>query len=212
MKKILATAAVLAFAGAASAAPNPFLLNGAVEASGGLVAGGFGSSLVWDGSADWGPFGGQWFGPAFTNTGFQFEGANGIIQPTILDGSEQNAGSFRGAVFFGGTGVPSLEVDALGTGELFSAVKLMHLGPGLTNVRLADDAPEGGQDGKAYIQIDSVEQFVGFGAPNENGYSLFLTDLEATGGQILWLVRDIPTPGAAGLLGLAGLAAVRRRR
>src|SRR5690606_6114059 len=163
--------------------------------------------LVFEGSADWGPFGGQWFGTAFTNTGWQFQGAGDAIQPTILDGAQMNADGFLGAVFFGGPGVPSGVLNI--GGEDFSAVQLGHIGPGVTGVSIDDS---GAMPGMGYIQIDSVPQFVGFGSSNENGYSLVLTDLEATGGQLLWLVRDVPTPGAAGLLGLAGLAAVRRRR
>jgi hypothetical protein len=213
VRRTLAAVTVAVVSGTAYASPNPFLLNGAVDFGGGTVAGGLGASLTWDGTADWGAFGGQWFGPAFTNTGFQFEGANGIIQPNILDGAELNPDGFRGAVFFAGTGVPSEDIDLDGDGitDVERAVRLMHLGPGLTNIRIADDAPAGGQNGKAYIQIDSVPQFVGFGVPNENLYALVLTDLPQTGGKILWLTQ-IPSPAGSGLICLAGLAAARRRR
>ncbi len=58
----------------------------------------------------------------------------------------------------------------------------------------------------------SIVNFSGFGVPS-GGYELVTYGAfdRVIGGKQIW-VAFVPTPGAAGILGLAGLAAIRRRR
>lgn len=206
MKKILATAAVLAFAGSAFAGEG-FIVNGAVDFSGGTVAGGLGERLTWSGTADWGPFGGIWFGPAFTNTGFQLATPGGDSVGTGLVGDfELNPGDFAGAIFSTtGASIPSGTVMVNGVET--QGVQIGHFGPGLSDFAIANG-------GSAYIQIEGENKELWIDADSGSGYALTFVPFEATGGTLMYVIEAItvPTPGAAGLLGLAGLAAVRRRR
>lgn len=204
MKKILATAAVLAFAGAASA--GSFTVNGAVDFGGGNVPGGIGAALEWDGNANISPAGGQWFTFLGNFSGFRLATpGDGGVETAFAGGSVFTATQFSGAAFSSsGASIPSgtIEID----GQSFQAVQLAHFDSGLSNFRLADN-------GFASIQIEGVLRDLAIDADAGSGFSLTFAPNPATGGTFMYVISGvIPTPGAAGLLGLAGLAAVRRRR
>lgn len=207
MKKILSTAAVLAFAGSAFA--GSFAVNGAADFSNGEVAGGVGAGLVLDGTASYLFFGGL-LNPSAFDSGFNHSGAF-ISTPdgsafgapaeatAFAPGGSQGANSFNRAWFAAvAGGTPSADVNG------FQSVHLAYFDAGVTGISLA-------QGGDAAIQINGSNEFVNFDAPNANGYQLVALENSTYGGTNLY-VSLIPTPGAAGLLGLAGLAAVRRRR
>jgi len=207
MKKIFATAAVLAFAGAASA--SPFIVNGPVDFSGGTVAGGNGSALTFDGTADLVPGGfgtpaGFWNGTlAQTGVAIATPDFSTVAAVANAPGSAGfTDGQYAGAYFNSqGFQIPSgpITVD----GNSFDAVLLGNFDSGVSNINFEI----------AFVDVSSnTMPFNGFDALNEFGYSLTLVD-NGAGGNLMYVINGvIPTPGAAGLLGLAGLAASRRRR
>ena len=207
MKKILSTAAVLAFAGSAFA--GSFAVDGSADFANGEVAGGVGAGLVLEGSAEYLFFGGLLNVGAF-DSGFVHSGAfistpdgsafgASAADTAFAPGGSQGANSFNRAWFAAAEGgTPSAEVGG------FQSVHLAYFDPGVTGFSLA-------QGGDAAVQINGVNEFVNFDAPNANGYQLVAIPNDTYGGNNVY-VSLIPTPGAAGLLGLAGLAAVRRRR
>ncbi len=214
MKKILATAAVLAFAGSAFA--GSFAVTASADFGGFQVEGSQGSALTWDGAANFQDaqapnFNLTLFGFGIAHTGARIATPNGTIGGSVISGTafapggSQDSSSFTHAwytVVEGGT--QSAMVDFGGT--MYPAVQLMIFQPGITNIRLADEG------GTARIGLDGSNDFVNFDAPSERGFQLVVAPSpEGDGYQTLY-VALIPTPGAAGLLGLAGLAAVRRRR
>jgi hypothetical protein len=208
MKKILATAAVLAFAGSAFA--GSFAVNGAVDFAGGTVAGGLGSALTYDGTPNLVPGGfgtpaGIWNGND-TQTGVSIASPDfsSVAVTAFAPGSAGwGGGQYAGAYFnSAGAAIPSGPVS-LAEGD-FQAVLLGNFDSGVSNINFET----------AFIQIDGTNrQFNGFDALSPDGnYSLTLTT-DSAGATKMWVINGvIPTPGAAGLLGLAGLAAVRRRR
>lgn len=206
MKKILATAAVLAFAGSAFA--GSFVVNGSVDFGSNSVPGGLGSDLTFDGDANLVPGGfgtpaGIWNGNA-DQTGVTIASPDfsTVASTSFAPGSTGfYDGGYSGAWFNSNGGeIPSGLTTLGGLGE-GNAVLLGNFDAGVSNLSFES----------AWIQIDDVNnEFTGFGVMNDNGYAIVLTDNDG-GGQTMW-VTDVPTPGTAGLLGLAGLAAVRRRR
>lgn len=192
MNKLSAVAAVLAFAGVASAAP--FAINGAVDFSGGTVAGGLGDAISYDGAANLAFFGG------LLNVGalgsFEHSGVTvgGIPSVAFAPGSAGWAGGQLAGAWFNSAGAP---VQSTTLGEL-DGIQIANFDSGLSNIQV----------GAAFIQIDGVNtEFNGL----DTGEVYQLTLVDGQFGTELWVV-NVPTPGAAGLLGVAGLAAVRRRR
>ncbi len=211
MKKILATAAVLTFAGSAFAGESmAFNVNGSVDFAGGTVAGGLGSALFYDGTPNLVPGGfgspaGIWNGnDAQTGLTIASPDFSVVASTSFAPGSAGfGNGQYAGAWFNSNGAVVPSGMVSLPEGN-FQAVLLGNFDGGVSNLAFES----------AWVQIDSVNmEFTGFDVLNDNGYSLTLTTDSASGATKLWVLNGaIPTPGAAGLLGLAGLAAVRRRR
>lgn len=215
MKKILATAAVLAFAGSAFA--GSFAVTASADFGGFQVDGSQGSALAWDGVATYADPIAPAFSPTFFNFGINHSGAriatpNSEIGGSVISGTafapggSQDGDTYTHAwytVVEGGT--QSAMVDFGGT--MYPAVQLFVFQPGLSNFRL-----DGQAGATARIGLDGSNDFVNFDEPSARGFQLVVAPSpEGDGYQTLY-VALIPTPGAAGLLGLAGLAAVRRRR
>jgi hypothetical protein len=116
--------------------------------------------------------------------------------------------------------------DTLVSGDLTSALNSSDLTPqlftagadtGLNIFSYTDDlnsdfiAGEVAFSGSGTWDLDAPG-YAAFAAPGATGDIIFPADSSDDVGEVLgqWVV--VPAPGAAGLLGLAGLAAVRRRR
>ena len=182
MKKTLATVAVLAFAGAASADTMYVDLTG-FQSFTGYDIGGLNSEVFMN----------LGIGTEIVNVEFvdiQIEVSNGSYASEFTVSLNATDGVSLGG--FWDSTIPGAPDDNLDFGPVsapFDNPGVFGTGPFTMDF---DD-----------LQITVYEGF------NDAG-----DDLDATvvGGGILITYNPVPTPGAAGLLGLAGIAAVRRRR
>jgi MYXO-CTERM domain-containing protein len=188
-----------------------FGVDGAIDFSDGTVPGGLGSALTFSGEPNLTPGGfarpaGIWNGdPNQTGIAIASADFSVIAHANLYFGSVGwTDGAFRGAYFtydMAGPGIPSAPLS-IGS-ESFEAVFLANFDAGVSNIDFET----------AYIYIDGFNQrFEGFDNINDAGYSMTLTGGDGEPTQMWVIAGVVPTPGAVGLLGLAGFAASRRRR
>jgi hypothetical protein len=205
MKKILATAAVLAFAGSAYA--GSFVINAAVDFGG--VAGGIGAPITYDGTPNLVPGGfgtpaGIWNGNnAQTGVAIASPSFDSVASVAFAPGTPGwGGGQFSGS-YFNNAATPINSGAASFEAGDFQAIILAHFDAGVSNINFDI----------ARVTVNSIDQiFNGLDSLSADGFSITVQP-NPGGGSTMYLINGlIPTPGAAGLLGLAGLAAVRRRR
>lgn len=194
-------AAVLAVAGAASAAP--FSVSGLVDFGG---PGNAGAPLtVGGGIITFTPGVPEYMGPETTGVAIAPDADNPSM-PTLTAGSPGfSATSFEGGYFM------DAPVDSGFAPDGRDGIFLMNLTGDFSTVSITDVNIEITDDNGT-----STINFSDFGVAGDGGsaqYELltFQPDGRVLGDVQVWVVY-IPAPASAGLIGLAGLAAIRRRR
>lgn len=231
MKTVLSAAAVLAFAGAASAAPfvvagytlanDGTSFTGITVSQGSFVRGPLFASFAQEGrlvatsnQANWDKYKGFLTGATvlgafsgeapldITTIGPTPGGSTspGFAQMTTTQSVLNNGGWFRAGLGV----VPSATANIIGEGQYVWLGQLGHesgaaIGGDFTLLTAGSDANGG---------INRTE--VNTGVANALGLIAFTVEI-APGVSHLY-VTDVPAPGAVALLGVAGLAATRRRR
>lgn len=195
----ITTAAVLAIAGAAAAAP--FSVSGTVDFGG---PGNAGAPLTVGGGIISVPATPQYAGPG--NTGIAIApNAFGPSMPTLTAGSPGfSLTSFEGGYFM------DAPVNSGTTLDGRDGVFLMHLIGDFSSVSISSVFVEI-TDGNGTSNVN----FTDFNLAGDGGsaaYELVIYQPNRTIGEAqIWVVY-IPSPASAGLIGLAGIAATRRRR
>ncbi|MCR9215711.1 MAG: hypothetical protein ACFHWZ_08495 [Phycisphaerales bacterium] len=197
----IASLAVLAVAGAASAAP--FSVSGLVDFGG---PGNAGAALTVSGGViGFTPGLDTYAGPGSTGVAIAPD-ADNPSTPTLTAGSPGfSFGGFEGGYAMSSPVASGFAPDGR------DGVFLMNLVGDFSSISISDVNVEI-TDGNGTSTIN----FTDFDTPGNSGsasYELAIFDEfgRTLGGKQIWVVF-IPTPGAAGMIGLAGLAAMRRRR
>jgi hypothetical protein len=193
-------AAVLAIAGAAAAAP--FSVSGTVDFGG---PGNAGAPLTVGGGIIGVPASPEYAGPGTTGIAIAPD-ASGPSMPTLTAGSPGfSFTSFEGGYFM------QAPVASGTTPDGFDGVFLMNLTGDFSSVSISSVFVEV-SDANGTSNINFTD-FGTFGDGGSSNYQLvtYQPDARIVGGAQIWVVF-IPSPASAGLLGLAGLAASRRRR
>lgn len=191
-------AAVLAIAGAAAAAP--FSVSGTVDFGG---PGNAGAPLTVGGGIISVPASPEYAGPGTTGIAIAAD-ANGPSFPTLTAGSPGfSFTSFEGGYFMDDPVISGITPDGLdgvfimGLSGDFSSVEVSSLFVTVTDA-----------DGTQTLEFTDVTLTAGRTA----GLAYLWVTKDLDGGYALGLYDVVPSPASAGLLGLAGLAATRRRR
>ena len=189
------------------------IAGGAIDFSDGTVPGGLGSALTFSGEPNLTPGGfarpaGIWNGDP-NQTGIAIVSADfSVIGHTNLAiGSlGWTDGAFRGAYFSytnGGIlgGIPSAPLT-IGS-ETYEAILLANFDAGVSDIDFET----------AFIFFDNINhRFDGFDNLNDEGYSMTLTGGDGEPTQMWVIAGVVPTPGAVGLLAVAGFVSSNRRR
>ncbi|MFU8830240.1 MAG: hypothetical protein ACNA8P_12515 [Phycisphaerales bacterium] len=197
MRIALTSAAVLAIAGAASAAP--FSVSGLVDFGG---PGNDGAALtVGGGIVAFVPGVNEYLGPGNTGAAIAPDSDN-PSSPMFTPGTPGFSSSgFEGGYFMDAPVMSGIAPDGR------DGVFLMALYGDFNSVNITD----------VNVEITDANgtqnlNFTDFGpGGSASGYELVIfSDNRVVGEALIWIV--IPTPASASLIGLAGLAAMRRRR